>query len=194
VAEARRPGAGRVALQPGFEAERAPSPQVAPADGWFACYTRPRAEKKVHALLAERGIECYLPAVPRVHRWRDRNRTVVMPLFTSYVFARGEFVVRIVETPGVHDVVRFDGRPALIPDAEIRNIERFVRALSATRREVPPVPFQQGERVLITAGPFEGVEGVVVRARNRRRVLVGLAVIGAGFEVDVPAASVLAIG
>lgn len=160
------------------------------AAGWYACYTRPRAEKRVHAMFAERGIESYLPAVPRVHRWRDRKRTVVLPLFASYVFARGDVLAPIVETPGVHDVVRFDGRPALIPDHEIRNIQRFVEALIATGRKAPPVPFRTGERVRITAGPFAGVEAIVVRGRNRRRVVVGLAAVGAGFEVDVPAEQV----
>jgi transcription antitermination factor NusG len=99
-----------------------------------------------------------------------------------------------VETPGVYDVIRFDGRPALVPDDEIRNIRRFVQALAATRHEPPPVAFHQGERVRITSGPFQGVEGVVVQARNRRRVIVGLAAIGAGFELDVPARSVRPIG
>ena len=158
--------------------------------GWYACYTRPRAEKRVQTLLAERGIDCYLPAVPRMHRWGDRRRRVVVPLFTSYVFARGETPGRILEMPGVHDIVRFDGRYALIPDDEIRNIERFVKALTATGQEPPRVAFQRGERVLITAGPFTGVEGVVLQGRDRRRVIVGLAAIGAGFQVDVSAQSV----
>jgi transcription antitermination factor NusG len=117
-----------------------------------------------------------------------------MPLFAGYVFARGEAVGRIVETLGVYDVIRFDGRPALVPDADIRNIRRFVQALTATRRETPSVTFREGERVCIIAGPFRGVEGVVARARNRRRVIVGLAAIGAGFELDVPAGSVRAVG
>jgi hypothetical protein len=34
-------------------------------------------------------------------------------------------------------------------------------------------------------GPFEGVEGIVVEARGRKRVLVGLAAIGQGLEIDI---------
>lgn len=165
-----------------------------PAGGWYACYTRPRAEKKVHLMLGERAVESYLPAVPRVHRWRDRRRTVIVPLFPSYVFARTDSLLTVLETPGVCGVVRFESRPALIPDSDIRNIERFVQALTgAGRVKARPVAFQQGERVRITGGPFAGVEGVVVRRRNHRRVMVGLAAIGAGFEVDVPATELVSI-
>lgn len=38
--------------------------------------------------------------------------------------------------------MHFDGRPAPVPDHDIRNIERFVEALAATGREVPRVPVQ----------------------------------------------------
>jgi transcription antitermination factor NusG len=49
----------------------------------------------------------------------------------------------------------------------------------------PPRALEAGERIRITAGPFEGVEGVVVERRGRRRVLVGLSTIGQGMEVDI---------
>ena len=165
-----------------------------PTLGWYACYTRPRAEKKVDALFTERGIESYLPTVPRVSTWHDRSRTVHWPLFTSYVFARsdGRGPGLIVTTPGVSDVVRFAGNPALIPDAEIRNVARFADALAATGFTPPAVRFEEGQRVVITSGPFRGVEGVVLEVRGQLRVLVGLAAIGAGFEVDVPVSSIKA--
>lgn len=167
-----------------------------PAQGaWYACYTRPRSEKKVALLFGERGIENFLPTAPRVSQWHDRKRTVHWPLFASYVFARtcNDGLLRIVQTPGVADVVRFCGRPALIPDSEIRNIAKFADAVAATGYEPPAVQYEEGQRVRITAGPFENVEGVVVELRGRMRVLVGLAAIGAGFEVDVPAHSLKAI-
>lgn len=193
MAEAHLSSTSRATFQPEDQPERTARLETAPAGDWYACHTRSRAEKRVHALLGECGIESYLPTVPRLHRWHDRNRTVVLPLFSGYVFARGDAVGRIVETPGVYDVIRFDGRPALVPDHEIRNIRRFVQALAATRHEPPPVAFHEGERVRITSGPFQGVEGVVVQARNRRRVIVGLAAIGAGFALDLPARSVRVI-
>jgi transcriptional antiterminator RfaH len=167
-----------------------------PVEGaWYACYTRPRSEKKVALLFGERGIENFLPTAPRVSQWHDRKRTVHWPLFASYVFARtcNDELPRIFRTPRVVDVVRFCGRPALIPDSEIRNIASFADALAATGYEPPPAQYEEGQRVRITAGPFEDVEGVVVELRGRKRVLVGLAAIGAGFEVDVPAHSLKAI-
>jgi len=163
------------------------------AGGWYACHTRPRAEKRAHALLCDRDVESYLPAVSRVQRWSDRKRTVVLPLFTGYVFVRSAPIWLLVDTPGICDVVRFDGRPAVISDREIRNVRRFVQALTGTPREVVAVAFHEGDRVRITSGPFQDVEAVVIRARNRCRLIVGLAAIGAGFAVDVPVRAVVAV-
>jgi transcription antitermination factor NusG len=169
-------------------------PPATPA--WYACLTRARAEKKVTTLLTQRGVQSYLPVVPRLRQWHDRKKRVAIPLFPSYVFAKFEArgVLPILKTPGVASVVRFDGRLAAIPDADIENIARFAELLADSGYEPPPVRFEKGQRIKIVSGPFEGVYGTVVEARGRRRVLVGLETIGLGFEVDVPSTSVKPIG
>ena len=58
--------------------------------------------------------------------------------------------------------------------------------MAAAGVEPDPRPIvREGEWVRIVEGAFEGVEGQVVEARGRRRVLVGLRAIGQGLEVDV---------
>ena len=53
--------------------------------------------------------------------------------------------------------------------------------------------FAEGQWVRIKEGPFEGVTGIVVERRNKRRVLVGLAAIGQGLEIDIDARLLKAI-
>ncbi|MEJ2678572.1 MAG: UpxY family transcription antiterminator [Gemmatimonadota bacterium] len=164
---------------------------------WYACYTRARHEKQVERALAEHQVESYLPLVERERQWKDRRKVVAFPLFPSYVFARFAWrhVHDVLSTPGVSTIVRMDGRPAPIPDEDLENVRRFTKALGETGMEPTPRPFvQEGQRVRVAEGPFEGVEGVVVERRGARRVLVGLPVIRQGFEVDLDQQVLLPLG
>lgn len=155
---------------------------------WFACYTRARHEKSVARHLHARGYEAYLPLVERERQWKDRKKVVEFPVFPGYVFARfgaGE-VHDVLETPGLATIVRVDGRPVAIPEEELENVRRFVAALNEAGVEPELQPLvEEGQRVRVTEGPFENVEGVVVERRGRRRVLVGLNAIRQGLEIDV---------
>lgn len=164
-------------------------PELYDEPRWYACYTRARHEKRVEGLLRERGIESYLPQVTRTRQWKDRRKRVGFPLFPGYVF--GHFTLRqlhpVLSTPGVSTIIRINGYPTPIPGADIENVRRFVAALEATGTEPEVRPFlSAGQRVRVADGPFEGVEGVVIEQRGRRRVLVGLEAIGQGLEVDIP--------
>ena len=155
---------------------------------WYACYTRSRHEKQVDRLLQRRGIESYLPVVPRVRQWRDRKKVVAWPLFPSYVF--GWFALndlhQVLSTPGIATVVRANGQPVAIAAEDLENVRRFAAALADHDGELDVRPFLvEGQWVEVMNGPFVGVRGVVIERRNRRRVLVGLEAIGQGLEIDV---------
>lgn len=155
---------------------------------WFACYTRARHEKQVDRQLQERGLETFLPLLPRVSQWKDRKKVVEWPLFPSYVFVRVEpfDVHRVAGTPGVAGLVKTNGRPARIDDGELENVRRFARALAGGGVEVEQAPFlAEGEWVEVMDGPFQGVRGIVTERRNQRRVRVGLKAIGQALEIDI---------
>lgn len=161
---------------------------------WYACYTKARHEKRVEAALQERSLETFLPLVARMRQWKDRRRLVDFPMFPSYVFVRAlpEELYRVTSVPGVCFVVRNQGEPVTIAAEELENVRRFADALRRRHGGGPepePVPYlAEGQAVEVTAGPLQGVRGVVVERRNRRRVLVGLRAIGQGLEVDVDVA------
>ncbi|MGH7129435.1 MAG: transcription termination/antitermination protein NusG, partial [Planctomycetaceae bacterium] len=155
---------------------------------WYACYTRSRHEKQVDRLLQQRGIESYLPVVPRVRQWKDRKKLVTWPLFPSYVF--GWFALndlhQVLSTPGVATVVRANGQPVPIAAEDVENVRRFAAVLAEQDVELDVRPFLvEGQWVEVMEGPFVGIRGVVIERRNRRRVLVGLEAIGQGLEIDV---------
>ena len=155
---------------------------------WYACYTRARAEKQVGLLLEQRGFESYLPVVPRVRQWKDRRKLVEFPLFPSYVFGRFTLTELhgVLTTPGVSTIVRANGYPTPIPEREIENVRRFAIAISETGIEPEQRPFlAEGQWVKVLEGPFEGIEGIVIEQRGRKRVLVGVEAIGQGLEIDI---------
>ncbi|MBA4158427.1 MAG: UpxY family transcription antiterminator [Gemmatimonadetes bacterium] len=159
---------------------------------WYACYTRARHEKQVDRLLQQRGVDSYLPLASRRRQWKDREKLVSFPLFPSYVFARFslERLWTVVSIPGVATVVRNNGSPVAITDAELENVRRFAGVVSGSEVEAELVQLpERGERVRITSGPFEGIQGMVAEQRGRRRILIGLEAIGWGILVEVEAAA-----
>src|SRR5512138_2508364 len=95
---------------------------------WYAIYTKPRWEKKVHARMAERGLESYCPLNKVRKQWSDRIKLVEEPLFKSYVFVRvsPEDQTRVRMVDGVLNYVYWQGKPAVVRDEEIDAIRRFM--------------------------------------------------------------------
>ncbi len=156
------------------------------AGSWYALYTRHQHEKAVAQILSNKGFEIFLPLYTVAHRWQDRTKQLLLPLFPCYVFLRGELDRRlqILTTPGVHTIVGWAGRPAVIPEVEIDAVRRMVE--SSLR--VEPHPFLKcGDWVRVRSGPLQGLEGILVRKKNLLRLVLSVEVLGrsAAVEVDV---------
>lgn len=144
---------------------------------WYAVYTKPRWEKKVHALLVEKGVESYCP-LNKVHRkWSDRIKIVEEPLFKSYVFVRVQEEektgVRMIN--GVVNFVYWEGKPAIIKDKEILTIRKFLNEYENV--EVQQVNVAPDDVVVVTQGVFMGKRGTVKRV-FRKKVEVVIESIG----------------
>lgn len=159
---------------------------------WYALHTRPRHEKIVIQRLEERGVTTFLPLISEVRRWSDRNKTVELPLFSCYVFAK--FVphraerLQVLRVDGVLGLIGDRGEGAPIPEIEIS----AVRALIEGSLPWSAYPFLEiGQRVRIRSGALDGVEGILV-GRNGDRTLVisvnaiqrSLAVRVEGYQVE----------
>src|SRR5258708_38802221 len=49
-------------------------------ESWYAVHTRARHERAVAHRLRERGVTIVLPTFTEVHRWKDRRKTIELPL------------------------------------------------------------------------------------------------------------------
>ncbi|THU41547.1 UpxY family transcription antiterminator [Niastella caeni] len=135
---------------------------------WFAVYTRPRWEKKVHKLLEEKGIESYCP-LNKVHRkWSDRIKIVNDPLFKSYVFVKvnEEEKTDVRMTQGVVNFIYWLGKPAIIKEKEIETIKKFLNDHHDV--EVRPIEIKAGKRVMVQSGILMGKEGTVKKVLHKK--------------------------
>ena len=157
--------------------------------GWWALYTRHQHEKVVAEMLEAKGLVVFLPLYESIRRWKDRSKTLALPLFPCYVFVRGEMGrhLQVVSTPGVHMVLTNGERAAIIPDEEIEAIRR---TLEGSLR-VEPHPFLRvGERVRVTRGSLQGVEGVLVRKKNLYRLVLSVDMMAQSVAVEIDATDV----
>lgn len=159
---------------------------------WFVVYTKHQHERTVAKLLTGKGIESFCPTYPTVHRWKDRNKLVELPLFPGYVFfANGlDRRVQIVSTPGVHSIVSFGDAPAEVPQAELDPI----RHASEHSMPIEPHPFlqvlQAGDVVRVISGPLAGVKGILQRKRDFYRLILSITMLGRAAAVEIDGAAV----
>jgi len=151
---------------------------------WYALYTCPRHEKCVAQQIEQRDISCFLPLYRSVRRWKDRRKELELALFPGYVFVRLALQdrLRVLQLPSAVRLVSFSGQPAVLPEAEIEGLrERLSRGGS-----VEPHPYLRvGRRVRVCGGPMQGLEGIIVRRKDRCRVVFSLDLIMRSMAVEV---------
>lgn len=156
---------------------------------WHALYTRHQHEKTVAHVLSCKGFEIFLPLYWTVHRWKDRDKQLWLPLFPCYVFLCGGLRRQfdLLSTPGVHFVLTSGEGPAVIPREEIDAVRKMLEG----GVRVEPHPFLKvGDRVRVKAGPLANLEGFLVRKKNRFRLVVSVELLGRSAAAEVDASIV----
>ena len=151
---------------------------------WYAAYTFANHEKKVAAELQRRSVECFLPLYPSIRRWKDRRVKLDLPLFPGYIFVRFALQnrLRVLQTPGVVRFVGFDTCAAPVPEIDITR----VREILAQGFRAEPHPYlAAGRHVRVKVGPLQGLEGIIVRRKNKVRFVVSIELIQRSMAVEV---------
>ena len=138
---------------------------------WFAVYTKPRWEKKVAALLLERGIENYCPINKVTRQWSDRKKVVMEPVFKGYVFVKLEEAKKweVKQVNGILNFVYWLGKPAVIRDEEIDTIRRFLNEFDDV--QVEPKGVVVNSEVRIRQGVLMNYHGIVIEVLGNRAVV-----------------------
>jgi transcription antitermination factor NusG len=165
----------------------ADGPMSQAAQDWTVAYCKPRQEKALGWDLCQRDVSYFLPMVMRQTSSGGRRRRNLYPLFPSYVFIAGDEAARL-------SALRTDRIVKFIDVGESEQT-RFRRELSFIESAIRNQPeslelfprLVKGDRVCIKTGPMKGVEGVVVKAHNKRKLLLSVSVLGVGATIEIHA-------
>ncbi|WP_035759594.1 UpxY family transcription antiterminator [Flavobacterium tegetincola] len=134
---------------------------------WYALYTKPRKEQKVAQQLEQLGFTVYLPLKTEVRQWSDRKKTIVTPLFTSYVFIQIEEAKRteVFIIDGVLNYVFWLGKPAVIRNGEMQMMQNQI---GKPNTALVVTTLQPGEQLYLKEGIFKGQEATVEYVSNQK--------------------------
>jgi transcription antitermination factor NusG len=154
---------------------------------WYALYTKPRWEKKIHSVLLRKKIESWCPLKRIEKQWKDRKKQIEEPVFKSYIFVKIDFKNRIevLETDGVLNFVHYLGKPAVIRDEEIQIIKQYLSEKDAILTLQSLQAFEETTKVLVTYGVFMDKVGTVLK-KERKKIYVKLQSLGQVMVVEFP--------
>ena len=167
--------------------ECAPAPEPGLFQPWFAVRVKSRCEHLVSVHLRDRGFHQFLPLYRARRVWSDRCKYLELPLFPGYIFCRFDLHYRlpVLTAPGVVGIIGAGRTPIPIEQLEIEQIQRVI--LSGLAAE-PWRFLEPGRKVYIAHGPFAGMEGVVITARGKHRLLCSITLLKRTVAVEIDGA------
>jgi transcriptional antiterminator RfaH len=140
---------------------------------WYLIHTKIRQERHALQNLERQGFECYLPCVQAEKLQGGALAVVDEPLFPRYLFIRlgsgleGQNWAPIRSTTGVSRLVSFGNVPAKVDDELVDAIRSQISGPGGLRSQ-----FEPGQKVVITQGPFAGLEAIYQLSDGESRVMV----------------------
>jgi transcriptional antiterminator RfaH len=140
---------------------------------WYLIHTKVRQERVALENLQRQGFDCFLPMINVERLRRSALQIVQEPLFPRYLFVQLSTDINapswtpIRSTLGVSRLVKFGQTPAKIDKELIEEIRSRVDSAEVQLRH-----FELNEPVVITQGPFVGVEALFQMKNGDERVVV----------------------
>lgn len=157
--------------------------------GWYVLYVKSRWEKKVYESLKEISLEAFLPQIKTIQQWSDRKKTVLKPLFPSYVFVKINSPLefhKVLSVNGACTYIRFGKEYAKTTEKEINQINLLVGNENILDIETHSKPPKIGEIKKISFGLLKGLECEVVKVNNVKKVTVRIDSLKQSITVTLP--------
>jgi transcriptional antiterminator RfaH len=154
---------------------------------WYPVYTHPKAEKKAHQALINKGIETYLPLRRQLKQWSDRKKWIDEPFIKSYLFVRitQQEQTEVLMTKGITRFIYFGGKVTAMPEKQIDDLKLLMA--SAVELEVTEENLLPGEKIILKAGPLKGMMGEIISYRSQRQLALRLENLGYSVIIYVSA-------
>ena len=159
-------------------------PQAPAGYRWMVLHTRSRQEKATAEVVAAAGGAPYLPLHRRVMYYAHRKRVVEVPMFSCYLFLWGlpDHAYAAVSAKRAAQIIQ-------VPDqAGFAEELAHVRAAIDAGAALGPARFlTKGRRARVTAGPFEGIEGLIEDHGRPERLVLRIYALGRAVSLEVDA-------
>ena len=154
---------------------------------WYPVYTYPKAEKKAHQALLNKGIETYLPLRRQLKQWSDRKKWIDEPFIKSYLFVRitQQEQTEVLMTKGITRFIYFGGKVTSMPDKQLEDLKLLMA--SAVELEVTEENLLPGEKIILKAGPLKGMVGEIISYRSQKQLALRLENLGCSVIIHVAA-------
>src|ERR1700712_632430 len=141
---------------------------------WYPVYTHPRAEKKAHQALINKGIETYLPLRRQLKQWSDRKKWVEEPFIKSYLFVHiaAQQQAEVLMTKGIARFIYFGGKIAPMPGRQIEDLKLLMS--SSLELEITEDNLLPGEKIMIKAGPLKDMIGEIISYKSQKQLVLRL--------------------
>lgn len=150
---------------------------------WFALRVKSRHEKVVDASAAGKGYVSFLPTYRHRHRSGGRVQETDLPICPGYVFCRFDPMDRLalLKIPGVFHVVSCGRNPVQVEETQLEHMR--IAAQSGVGRPWPYL--SAGTRVRIVESALQGIEGILVSARGKDRLVVSIDLLQRSVAVEI---------
>jgi transcription antitermination factor NusG len=157
--------------------------------GWYALYVKSRWEKKVYESLKDISLESFLPQIKTIKQWSDRKKTILKPLFPSYVFVNINSSLefhKALSVNGACAYIRFGKEYARVTEKEINQIKLLIGGKNIsdieTNVELPKI----GEVKKITYGPLSGLDCEIIESKSHNKIIVRIDSLQQNIVATVP--------
>ena len=157
--------------------------------GWHVLYVKSRWEKKVYESLQDISLESFMPQVKTIRQWSDRKKTILKPLFPSYVFVNINSSLefqKALSVNGACTYIRFGNEYARVTAKEITQIKLLVGDKDITDIEMNTQVPKVGEVKKITFGPLSGLECEVLKVGNANKIIVQIDSLQQNITASIP--------
>ena len=150
---------------------------------WYVLRVSYSRELKIKALLAEKGIQTFVPMAYRKYTVDGKTQKKLVPAVSNLCFVYwhrqgiDNFIAGYGEKSPVHYYWdRTAGRPMTVP---AKAMEDFIKVASSLDEDLIYITeisdkLREGQSVKVKSGSFAGVTGKIVRIRKSRRIMVEL--------------------
>lgn len=146
---------------------------------WYAIHTYSRHEMKVASTLERKSIKSFLPRLTVTSRRRDRKLLINVPLFPGYLFVHTDLndwaYYNIIRNPSVVRILGSKGQCTEVPDETVASIQKL---LNSGQPVFPWAQLTPGKQVRVAEGPLAGAIGVILRSKGKKRLIVGVEILG----------------